>query len=60
MPKWWRGSQRDEGETTVSAPGDYRNHEPRQPHSIDTRCYRDSVLCFYFWGGNVKGNYWFV
>ena len=60
--KWWRGGSAEsngEGETVVLVPGELRHHASQEPHGIDTGL-DESVMCFYFWCGNLTGKYWFL
>ena len=61
--QWWRNPgmrTQGKGETAVLHPGDYRHTASQEAHSITTGPF-ESMLCFYFWSGDVvSGKYWFV
>ena len=60
--QWWSGARqepRGAGETAVLRPGEFRHHASQEPHGVTTGP-SESVLCFYFWCGDLKGKYWFL
>ena len=61
--QWWRNPgkrSQGKGETAVLHPGDYRHTASQEAHSITTGPF-ESMLCFWFWSGDVvSGKYWFI
>ena len=61
--QWWRGGAGQKtngvGETAVLVPGEFRHHASQEPHGLATG-YDESVMCFYFWCGDLPGKYWFL
>ena len=56
--QWW-SKPNGEGETVVLEPGEFRHHASQEPHGIATGS-GESVMCFYFWCGDIPGKYWFL
>ena len=57
--QWQSGAGQESPETAVLLPGGFRHHASKEPHAITTGP-SESVLCFYFWCGDLKGRYWFL
>ena len=61
--QWWRNPgkwSQGKGETAVLQSGEYRHTASQEAHSITTGPF-ESMLCFWFWSGDVvSGKYWFV
>ena len=57
--QWWRGGAKGVDQTAVLVPGKFLHHTSQQPHSITTGP-GGSVMCFYFWCGDLQGEYWFL